>query len=364
MPVQVDKSAEGQLPQLVNDVVLTAVQNIGTFEVIGQDDVNALIGFEKQKDLVGCDDASCLADIGGALGVDRIFVMKVARVGEEWVTTIKIINIREARVEGRSSEFTAGNAKALLLAMPQIVTKVLGTAGGSAAAQSSTTSTGAGAPSTPATSPTSAPVTPAAPAPVSDGDDRFGRGLMIGLNAAGATGGSLDYTYSDDTSSLSYGLDSSGAARFFAEYWFTRVIAVGLSYHHIGATLDCSASECGDDTDRSWTMFSLDVAAGWQLLRKLKLYGRLGLGTASQAVPQSYQDAADSVGMTVDTSSGFLLNWAAGALWQPWRHIGIGLELAQLRATSSLTLTYAGVSAEETSHLSQTQIGLTAALIF
>ncbi|MEK7704241.1 MAG: hypothetical protein AAB426_04725 [Myxococcota bacterium] len=124
LPVQLDTGAEGKVPQLIDDYLLTAVQNMSGLEVIGQDDISALLGFEKQKDLVGCDDASCLANIGGALGVDLIVAVKVALLGTDWVVTAKLINLREARVEARTSEIVAGDVKALLRSVPEIARRL------------------------------------------------------------------------------------------------------------------------------------------------------------------------------------------------------------------------------------------------
>src|SRR5512141_2191074 len=94
LPTAFDKSSEGMVPKLFDEYVLSAVQNAGDYEVIGQDDIAALMGFEKQKDILGCDDASCIASIGGALGVDRIIAVKIARLEADWVVTSKLINIK------------------------------------------------------------------------------------------------------------------------------------------------------------------------------------------------------------------------------------------------------------------------------
>ncbi|MEE8408542.1 MAG: hypothetical protein V3T05_02960 [Myxococcota bacterium] len=119
-------SAKDQVPSLIDDYILTAVQDAGTFEVVGPDDVNALLGFEKQKELLGCDDVTCMTDIAGALGVDKILVFKVARVEDEWVTTAKLLNVRETRVERRTTEMILGTATDLLRAVPGVVAKLFG----------------------------------------------------------------------------------------------------------------------------------------------------------------------------------------------------------------------------------------------
>ncbi len=140
LPVQLEKSAEGKVPNLIGEVLLTAVQSATRDDVIGQEDINALIGFEKQKSLLGCDDVACMAEIGGALGVQRIVGVKIALLEADWVVTCKLMNIVTMKVESRSSDFVTGDTKALLAAIPAIINKLF--AGG-----------GASVPATPATLP-------------------------------------------------------------------------------------------------------------------------------------------------------------------------------------------------------------------
>jgi hypothetical protein len=44
---------------------------------------------------------ACLAEIGGALGVDFILASHVGKVGHSFIVNIKLINIQTAKVEGR-----------------------------------------------------------------------------------------------------------------------------------------------------------------------------------------------------------------------------------------------------------------------
>ncbi|MBI3178077.1 MAG: hypothetical protein HYZ27_00350, partial [Deltaproteobacteria bacterium] len=126
LPTEIDQSTLGRVPPIIDDYILTAAQQIGTFDVIGEDDINALLSFEKRKDLAGCDDAGCFADIGGALGADRLAMFKVALVESSWAVTGKLIDIRGASVLNRTSDFVGGDAKALLEAMPDLARALLG----------------------------------------------------------------------------------------------------------------------------------------------------------------------------------------------------------------------------------------------
>src|SRR4051812_18069464 len=42
------------------------------FKIVTRSEIESVLGLEKLKDSLGCSDASCLAEVGGALGVDRI----------------------------------------------------------------------------------------------------------------------------------------------------------------------------------------------------------------------------------------------------------------------------------------------------
>jgi hypothetical protein len=55
---------------ILSDIVVSEVARHG-YDVISQSDISAMIGFEKQKKMLGCDETSCLAEIGGALARHR-----------------------------------------------------------------------------------------------------------------------------------------------------------------------------------------------------------------------------------------------------------------------------------------------------
>lgn len=141
LPVQVEESAKAEVPELFDDYLLTAVQDLGSHEVIGQDDIDAMLGFEKQKDLLGCADTTCFAELGGALGVDEIMLMRVARIvsedgAHEWVVTSKLIDIVMGKTKARSTDFVGGDIKALLKALPALLKKLFAGGGGGAELQS------------------------------------------------------------------------------------------------------------------------------------------------------------------------------------------------------------------------------------
>lgn len=54
--------------QLLTEVAVTEAARSGAFDVVGNSDVQALVGFERQRQLLGCGEtSSCITELAGAL---------------------------------------------------------------------------------------------------------------------------------------------------------------------------------------------------------------------------------------------------------------------------------------------------------
>ena len=96
------------------------------YEVISQADVSAMIGFEKQKQMLGCsDDSSCLAEIGGALGVDFVLSGQVGQIGSRYHLSFQLLDARRARVVARAARFSDRDDDALAAAAQGAVKELL-----------------------------------------------------------------------------------------------------------------------------------------------------------------------------------------------------------------------------------------------
>lgn len=124
VPTQVEGTVKGFPVRIFDDAVLTSVQQVTGHEVVGQDDIDTLLGFDKVKGLMGCDDTSCFAELGGALGVDLLVALRVAKMGDEWAVTAKLINIGETKVEARLTKFVPGDAKSLIKSTNAIIVEL------------------------------------------------------------------------------------------------------------------------------------------------------------------------------------------------------------------------------------------------
>lgn len=91
-------------------------------------DIRDLLGFERQKQMLGCseDDSSCLAEIGGALGVSRVVAASVSVSGERYLVTISLLDTQKARPLGRAAESTAHDHDSLITTVRWSVYKLFG----------------------------------------------------------------------------------------------------------------------------------------------------------------------------------------------------------------------------------------------
>ena len=87
--VALDLKATGNAPKrlavALSPVLVAELARREGMSVISQDDVRALLELEAEKQLAGCDDAGCMADIAGSLGAELLCTSKIALVGKEYV---------------------------------------------------------------------------------------------------------------------------------------------------------------------------------------------------------------------------------------------------------------------------------------
>jgi hypothetical protein len=94
-------------------VLTKAVAATPWLDVVSRDEIATMLDAEAQKQLLGCDDTGCLAEIAGALDVDLLVAGSVTRLGEGLVVTLQLINQRFANVMNRVALTWSGPAERL-----------------------------------------------------------------------------------------------------------------------------------------------------------------------------------------------------------------------------------------------------------
>jgi hypothetical protein len=99
------------------------------YDVLSQADIAALIGFERQKKMLGCgDDSSCLAEIGGALGAEYVLSTQVGQIGSRFHLSLQLLDARKGTVVARVSTFSETTEDALAATAEKAVAQALAAA--------------------------------------------------------------------------------------------------------------------------------------------------------------------------------------------------------------------------------------------
>src|SRR5205085_9737439 len=87
------QGATTDLAGALTDAFTTNLRATGKFErVVSTSEIRATLNYEMQKQLSQCDQGSCLAEIGGAMGVDYIVTSSVTKVGRLWIVHCSLIS--------------------------------------------------------------------------------------------------------------------------------------------------------------------------------------------------------------------------------------------------------------------------------
>ena len=118
----------GAAPTIGRQLTARLAQEIGArpnVSVIAPDDIRAMLEQHTQKQLLGCAEDSCLAEIGGALGVDLLVSGRVSKIGEAYGVSLSAVDPAEARAVGHVTETYRGESIALLELVGPMVAQLL-----------------------------------------------------------------------------------------------------------------------------------------------------------------------------------------------------------------------------------------------
>ena len=90
---------------LYTDTFAQLLAERGGLRVTTQREIAALLGMERQRELLGCsaESASCLAELAGALGVDGVVTGSLGKLGSAYTVNVKIISARDGSSLGAKS---------------------------------------------------------------------------------------------------------------------------------------------------------------------------------------------------------------------------------------------------------------------
>jgi hypothetical protein len=108
LPVTAGEGVPSGTAAAVAEAVAGEVRRRAGVEVITQREIAAVLSLERQREMLGCQSGACMAELGGALGCDRLVVGDLAQVGESWLFNLKLVETGKARVTAQANRRLRG----------------------------------------------------------------------------------------------------------------------------------------------------------------------------------------------------------------------------------------------------------------
>jgi hypothetical protein len=116
------------VPVMVTKLLVSHLDNVSGFDVVTQADIAASVQSERQKDLLGCDDTTCLAELGGALGVALMVYGDLGLLGSQYGLNVAVLDTKKGIVLARVSVMFPANddrlPREILAVVEQIVDRM------------------------------------------------------------------------------------------------------------------------------------------------------------------------------------------------------------------------------------------------
>jgi hypothetical protein len=122
-----DVVVSGEVPSRTtiafNQALASEVRKLEGVAALGMQDIRDMLGFERQRTLLGCGSSDeCLAEIGGALGVDELVMPQLTVLSHEYALTVRRVDLRKARPLGSDvRRFEQRDGEELLVVIGPVV---------------------------------------------------------------------------------------------------------------------------------------------------------------------------------------------------------------------------------------------------
>jgi hypothetical protein len=117
----------GAEAEMVTEEVRGQAVRAGRYTVVTPQDIDAIDKELEAQLAAGCDETSCMADLGGALGAQYLIAGSLGKLGKRFVLTLKLVDLEAVRAV-RTSTQRATSVTALVGMLEETVFELLGVA--------------------------------------------------------------------------------------------------------------------------------------------------------------------------------------------------------------------------------------------
>jgi hypothetical protein len=119
----------------LTEALVAEVRRQSGADVITQREIVSILSLENQKAMLGCSTDACMAELGGALGTDRLIAGDMAKLGESFLLHVRIVDVKKVRVAAQADRrLRGGTIDDVLDVLPAVIAELLAAAAAPASA--------------------------------------------------------------------------------------------------------------------------------------------------------------------------------------------------------------------------------------
>jgi hypothetical protein len=111
---------DARIGTIFTGLVAAELQKVKNLSVIDRADIDAAIDVERQKDLIGCDNTTCLAEIAGALGTNLVVYGSLGSIGTQFAVNASLYDSKNNRARARFSRMVVSKEDELIAIVPEL----------------------------------------------------------------------------------------------------------------------------------------------------------------------------------------------------------------------------------------------------
>lgn len=122
LPISHGEGVPDTTTEALTESLAAEVRKTSGAEVVTKREIESVLSLEMQKQMLGCQTDSCMAELGGALGVDILVTGDVARLGQSWLVHFKVVKASKAQVVSQADRrIRGGTIDDVLDVLPDMV---------------------------------------------------------------------------------------------------------------------------------------------------------------------------------------------------------------------------------------------------
>ena len=114
--------------QTITDNFITELSKSSKYKIVERQQVNLILKEQGFQSSGSCDQENCEVEIGRLLGVSKVFVGSIGKLGNTYTLSVNLVSVESGEIEKSEKELFSGQIDGLLYtAIPTLANKINGT---------------------------------------------------------------------------------------------------------------------------------------------------------------------------------------------------------------------------------------------